>query len=360
MAGSDRPTSKGRGSHIQPPNRFARIHVEEDFEHLEHDEDFLGCRSVPTEYFADASKSLISENNSPDVPFRYSINPYRGCSHGCSYCYARPTHEYLGLSAGLDFETKIFVKEQAPKLLKEYLAKEAWIPEPIMLSGVTDCYQPAERQFQLTRQCLEVCKEARQPVSIVTKNALVTRDIDLLGPMAEKQLARVAISVTSLDQSLTRVMEPRTSSPAARLRAIAELAAAGIPTLVMVAPVIPGLNDSEIPKVLEAAREHGAVAASYVLLRLPLTVRPVFLDWLERTQPTKKERIESRIRATREGGLNNSEFGRRMRGSGEIADQIRQTFRVFARRFGLDQPLPALDASQFQRPKPASGQLRLF
>ncbi len=265
-----------------------------------------------------------------------------------------------GLSAGLDFETKIFVKEQAPKLLREHLAKEAWVAEPIMLSGVTDCYQPAERQFRLTRRCLEVCLETRQPVSIVTKNALVTRDVDILGPMADKRLVRVAISVTSLDQSLTRMMEPRTSSPAARLRVISELTEAGIPCLVMVAPVIPGLNDSEIPAILEAAREHGAVGASYVLLRLPLTVRPVFLDWLERTQPTKKERIESRIRAMRDGGLNNSEFGSRMRGSGEIADQIRQTFRVFARRFGLDRPLPPLDVSLFQRPKPASGQLRLF
>ena len=357
-----RPSSpKGRGSRINPPNRFSPIHVEDDFEHLEHDEEYLRERaSVRTQYFADASKSLLSENNSPDIPFRYSINPYRGCAHGCSYCYARPTHEYLGLSAGLDFETKVFVKESAPELLRAHLSRDSWACEPIMLSGVTDCYQPAERQFQLTRRCLEVALEFRQPICIVTKNALVTRDLDLLRPMAELGIVSVALSINSLDQSLTRVMEPRTSSPQARLRAIEELSRAGVPAMAMVAPVIPGLNDSEIPAVLKAARDRGASAASYVLLRLPLTVKPVFLEWLERTQPLKKDRVESRIRSTRNGGLNNSEFGTRMKGTGEIADQIKQTFQVFARRYGLDQKQEPLDCSKFQVPKPTTGQLRLF
>lgn len=351
----------GRGSQINPPNPFVRIQVEDDFEHLEHDEEYLAERqTVRTEYFVDDSKSLLSSNDSPDIPFRHSINPYRGCAHGCSYCYARPTHEYLGLSAGLDFEAKVFVKEQAPKLLQDHLASESWNPEPIMMSGVTDCYQPAEREFELTRQCLQVALDARQPICIITKNALVTRDIDILAQMASLGIVSVALSITSLDQSLTRVMEPRTSSPAARLRAVSELAAAGIPASVMVAPVIPGLNDSEIPAILQAANEDGAASAGYILLRLPLTVRPVFLEWLERTQPTKKDRIESLIRATRGGDLNNSEFGTRMRGTGEIADQIAQTFRVFARRFGLDKKPAPLDVSQFRRPQPSSGQLRLF
>jgi DNA repair photolyase len=229
-----------------------------------------------------------------------------------------------------------------------------------MLSGVTDCYQPAERRFQLTRRCLEVALEARQPIYIVTKNALVTRDIDMLKEMAAQRIVRVAVSITSLDQSLTRVMEPRTSSPAARLRAIAELAQAGIPTSVMIAPVVPGLNDSDIPDLLRAAHEHGALSAGYILLRLPLTVRPVFLEWLARTQPATKDRIESRIRATRDGKLNDSQFGARMRGTGEYAEQIKQTFQVFARRYGLDKKPPPLDVSQFRSPRPSSGQLSLF
>jgi DNA repair photolyase len=288
------------------------------------------------------------------------MNPYRGCAHGCSYCYARPTHEYLGLNAGLDFESKIFVKLQAPQLLRDHLASRSWSPEPIMLSGVTDCYQPAERHFRLTRQCLEVALEARQPMCVISKNALVTRDIDVLASMASLRLVSVALSITTLDQSLGRVMEPRTSSPQARLRAISELAAAGIPTTVMVAPVIAGLNDVEIPAILQAAREQGARSASYVLLRLPLTVRPVFLEWLERTQPLKKGRIESRIRSTHGGKLNEAAFGKRMRGTGEIAEQIGQTFEVFARRLGFDQQRAALDTSQFRRPKETTGQMSLF
>ena len=267
MTESNRPVAKGRGSQIKPPNRFARIHVEDDFEQLEYDEDFHEeLAKVRTEYFVDRSKSIISENNSPDIPFRYSLNAYRGCLHGCSYCYARPTHEYLDLNAGLDFETKIFVKERAPELLQDWLARDAWQPETIMMSGVTDCYQPAERQFELTRRCLRVALDARQPISIITKNALVTRDLDLLSGMAKLHLVRVAISITSLDQSLTRVMEPRTSSPAARLRAIRKLHEARVPVGAMLAPVIPGLNDSEIPALLKAVKDAGAGSAAFVLL----------------------------------------------------------------------------------------------
>lgn len=353
--------AKGRGSQSVPPNRFGQTHAEPDLEQVEHDVEYLDdLRDIRTEYFPDASKSIVSENDSPDIPFRYSLNPYRGCLHGCAYCYARPTHEYLGLNAGLDFETKVFLKEEAPKLLRDWLNRPGWEGQTIVMSGVTDCYQPIEREKLLTRQCLEVMREARQPVGIVTKNALVTRDLDLLGEMARLGIVSVAISLTSLDQSLTRVLEPRTSSPAARLRALRELNEAGVPTHVMTAPIIPGLTDSEIPALLEAAARTGATSASYQILRLPLTVEPVFLEWLHRERSGDAERIESRIRAVREGRLSASEFGKRMSGTGEIAAQIRQTFKVFSRKFGLVRKPEPLDSSQFRPPKSSSGQLLLF
>ena len=351
-----RPLAAGRGAQINPANRFARIEFVDEPE----EDGAPGDRRIRTEYFADLSKSVVSENDSPDVFFRFSINPYRGCSHGCSYCYARPTHEYLDLSAGIDFETKIFVKQRAAELFREWLSRDAYHPELVMMSGVTDCYQPAERHFRLTRQCLEVAWEARQPIAIITKNALVTRDMDLLKQMADHNLISVALSITSLNQELTRVMEPRTSSPSARLRAIRELTEAGIPTHIMVAPVIPGLNDSEIPAILREARDAGATSAGYVLLRLPLTVKPVFLDWLATALPEQQERIEARIRQTRGGDLYQSDFRTRMSGVGEIADQIRQTFELFAKKYGLTKSHRTLDTSQFRRPMPKSGQLRLF
>jgi DNA repair photolyase len=279
---------------------------------------------------------------------------------GCSYCYARPTHEYLGLNGGLDFETKIFFKEDAPKLLRDWLNRPGWAGQTIVMSGVTDCYQPVEREMRLTRQCLEVMLDARQPVGIVTKNSLVTRDLDLLSEMARLGIASVAVSLTSLDQELTRVLEPRTAAPAARLRALKELHEAGVPTHVMTAPIIPGLNDSEIPALLKAAAETGVKSAGFQLLRLPMTVKPVFLEWLHRERPSEADRVESRIRATREGKLTASEFGKRMTGTGEIATQIRQTFEVFSRKFGLVRKPDSLDSSQFRPPKSSSGQLRLF
>lgn len=348
------------GSMIDPPNRFETIHHQADFEHLEWDQEYLdGLDKRRIEYLADASKSIVTQNSSPDIPFRYSVNPYRGCAHGCSYCYARNSHEYLGFNAGLDFETKIVVKHDAPQLFREFLAADSWTPEPITFSGVTDCYQPAEREFRLTRQCLAVALECRQPVSIITKNALVLRDLDLLQPMAHSGLVHVFLSITTLDGELARCMEPRTSIPDARLRAVRMLAQAGVPAGVMVAPVIPGLNDSEIPSVLEAAHEAGAKSAGYVLLRLPLTVEPVFREWLQRTQPLKVERVEQRIRHSRHGKLSNSTWGERMKGQGEIAEQIGQMFRLFSQRFGFSR-LPPLDASQFRPPVSRSGQLRLF
>ena len=355
------PIVRGRGAQGNPPNRFLTVQVEPDFEHFEHDAEFFEeLKTVRTEYLADRSKSVLSENSSPDLPFRWSLNPYRGCAHGCSYCYARPTHEYLGLGAGVDFESRIFVKEDAPRLFREALNRRTWAAEPVMLSGVTDCYQPAERSFRLTRGLLEVALEARQPVAVITKNALITRDIDLLGELAARRLVQAAISLTTLDPQLRKVLEPRTSSPAARLTAMSRLQQAGVPVRAMLAPIIPGLNDSEVPALLEAAAAHGATTASWILLRLPQTVKPVFREWLERTQPLKRERIESLIRSTRQGDMNDAEFGRRMRGSGELAGQIRQTFRVFARRYGLDGVAPPLDSSGFRPPTLASGQLKLF
>ncbi len=361
MSETDRPHAKGRGAQIKPPNRFESVQYEEDWEQVELDDDYMkSCRSIKTEYLPDNSQSIVAENDSPDVGFRFSLNPYRGCSHGCVYCYARPTHEYLGMNAGLDFESKVFVKHRAPDLFRDWLCRSSWVPEFIAFSGVTDCYQPAERHYQLTRRCLEVALEARQPIGIITKNALVARDMGLLKEMAAFGVVSVSLSITTLDESLARTMEPRTSPPSARLRTIRQLNDEGIPVSVMIAPIIPGLNDSEIPAILEAAADAGARSASHVLLRLPLNVRPVFVDWLERTQPLKKDRIESRIRSTRDGNMNNSEFGRRMRGQGPLAEQITQTFQVFAKKFSLDKKRPPLETRHFKPPTCSSGQLRLF
>jgi DNA repair photolyase len=361
MTASGRSTPAGRGAHINPPNRFDRVHVEDDLAHCEHDEELLAALDrPPTEYLADSSRTVVTENDSPDISFRYSINPYRGCAHGCSYCYARPTHEYLGLSAGLDFETKVFVKHDAPDLLREFLARPAWQAQTIVMSGVTDCYQPAEREFRITRGCLEVLLEARQPVGIITKNALITRDLDILREMAALKAVHVAVSVTTLDTELARTMEPRTSTPAARLRAIAALTEAGVPVRLMTAPIIPGLNDREIPALLKAGAEAGAQSAAYTLVRLPMTVKPVFLDWLDRSLPDSRDRIERLIRETHGGKLNNSQFGQRMRGVGEIAEQIRRIFHVFAARHHLEGDLPDYNRSAFRPPQSASGQMQLF
>jgi DNA repair photolyase len=356
------PVPRGRGAGSQPANPYLHVLQEIDLEHVVDDEEYLaGLERPQTKYLVDTSQSIVSENDSPDVGFHYSVNPYRGCSHGCSYCYARPTHEYLGMSAGVDFETKILVKLRAAELFRNWLARPRWNPEPIAFSGVTDCYQPAERHFRITRGCLEVALEARQPMTIITKNALVARDLDLLREMAARNLVRVAFSITSLHQELTRIMEPRTSAPHARLAALEKLSTAGVPTFLMAAPTIPGLNDSEIPEILRAGSEAGAQGASYVLLRLPTTVREVFFEWLERQLPDQAEKVKGRIRATREGRNNSAEFGKRMRGTGLIADQIAQTFRVFAAKYGLDNSkLTPLDCSQFRPPRAANGQMSLF
>jgi DNA repair photolyase len=357
VAHPDLPNPKGRGSHLNPPNRFDKLHHEPDPD-VEPEAD--SPRTPLTVFLTDHARSIVTENDSPDIPFRYSLNPYRGCENGCPYCYARPTHEYLGYNAGLDFETRILVKEQAPELFRAFLCRDGWVPEPVILSGVTDPYQPAERQFRLTRGCLQVAAEARQPLSLITKNALVLRDLDLLRDLAAAGLVHVNVSITTLDADLARSLEPRTSTPAARLRAVASLAAAGVPVRVLVAPVIPGLNDREIPAVLAAARQAGARAAGYQLLRLPGAVAPVFQEWLVRERPALLRRVEGRVRAVRGGRLNDPNFGTRMTGTGEMARQIKALFRLFARRHGLDGGLPPYDCSAFRRPRSPSGQGWLF
>lgn len=357
---SPHPKPIGRGAGVSPANRFESVRAEDDWEHLDPADEPLVARRVPTLFVPDRSRSLITENNSPDVPFRYSLNPYRGCEHGCAYCYARPGHEYLGMNAGLDFETRILVKHEAPELLRAELAHPRWKGESITMSGVTDCYQPAERQFRLTRGCLQVMLEARQAVGIISKNALVQRDLDLLASLAAEQLVHVYISITTLDDALARKMEPRTATPQARLRTIRALADAGVPVGVMTAPIIPGLNDQEIPAILAAAVQAGARSAGYVLLRLPLAVLPIFENWVTEQLPDQAERVLGHIRSTRDGALSNSQFGTRMRGSGPYAEQIQQTFNVFRKRHGLGDPLPPLNCTKFVPPRPVSGQLRLF
>ncbi len=343
----------GRGASNNPPNRFERIHLEPDPECPPEE------RPHPrTQFFFDGTETIIAQNDSPDIPFSRSVNPYRGCEHGCPYCFARPFHEYLGFSSGLDFETKIMVKLRAPELLRKELMSPRWEPQSLTFSGVTDCYQPAERHFRITRACLEVCAEFLNPVAIVTKNALVTRDLDVLAKLAHHEAAAVFVSITSLDTELAGKLEPRASRPKARLRAIRALAAAGVPVGVMTAPLIPGLNDHEMPAILAAAAEAGAVMAGYTIMRLPYAVKDVFLQWLDDHAPTKKERILSRVREIRGGKLNVSEWGERMRGDGIFAEQIRELFTVTARRAGLNRLHWQPSTAHFRRP--GGVQLNLF
>ena len=350
-----------RGTKTDPPNRFEVHRRETQLEHVASDDEFLrSLDSRKTEFHSDQSKSIVTQNDSPDLPFRYSINPYRGCEHGCSYCYARPTHEYLGFSAGLDFESKIVVKDRAVSLLREFLGKPKWTPQPLMLSGVTDPYQPIERVKRITRGLLEFLAECRHPVSVITKNALIERDSDLLEPMAADGLVHAAISITTLDPKLAGELEPRTSTPAARLRAIRTLSAAGVPVRVMTAPVIPGLNDHEIPALLDAAASAGATSAGYVMLRLPGAVAPIFDDWLERARPDLHSKVIDRIRDVRGGEINDRRFGSRMRGSGHRADSIAEMFRMFVKKHGMKTETEPLRRDLFRPPAGRDGQMSLF
>ncbi len=345
-------TVRGRGASGNPANRFERIHLEPELPVGGSAAEGARGIQLPTVLYSDRSRSVIARNDSPDFGFEATFNPYRGCEHGCSYCYARPTHEYLGFSAGLDFETRILVKEDAPDLLRRELSSRSWVPEPVLISGVTDAYQPIERRLGLTRRCLEVFAEARNPVAVITKSHLVTRDLDILGGLSEHDAAAVIVSVTTLDPALQRSMEPRASTPMRRLDTIRALARAGIPVGVNVAPVVPGLTETEIPSILDACADAGATFASYVLLRLPHGVKDLFLRWVEERFPDRATRIVSRIRSTRGGRLYDSRFGVRGRGEGPFAEQIRSLFQVARRRSGLDGPMPRLSLEAFRRPPP--------
>lgn len=340
---------KGRGAGHNPPNRFEQLHAEPFEVDIPYDDD---RPPVKTMFFDDTSKSILAKNDSPDIPFTYSVNPYRGCEHGCIYCYARPSHEYLGFSAGLDFESKIMVKRSAPALLHASLLSKKWDPQVVEMSGNTDCYQPVERVLQLTRGCLQVFLELRNPVAIITKNELVTRDLDVLTSLAREQLVHVSLSITTLDESLARIMEPRTSAPRRRLHAIRTLSEAGVPTSISVAPVIPGLTDQEIPSILRAAIEHGAGSASYSVLRLPGAVEGLFTRWINEVAPEKAGKVLERVRSLHAGKLSDSRFGRRMVGEGNVASLIDDLFSITARKLGLPDRRSKLDSSRFRRNAP--------
>lgn len=343
---------KGRGSSENPTNRFEKIDFTIDEEEIEN------LKKPKTTFYKDNTKSIIAYNQSPDIGFEASINPYRGCEHGCIYCYARPTHEYLGLSAGLDFETKIFVKENASELLSKKLSSRKWKPKPIAISGVTDCYQPAEKHFKVTRDCLSVLAEFRNPVGIVTKNYLVTRDIDILKDLAKHNAAMVVISITTLDSKLAGTMEPRTSQPFLRLKAIEKLSNNGIPTMVLIAPVIPGLTDHEIPKIIENSVNAGATSAGYVMLKLPYGVKELFTNWLERHFPDRKNKVLNRIKSVRDGKLNINEFFKRQVGEGIFAEQVKKIFEVACRKAGIEGNKINISTVSFR--KTDKNQLQLF
>jgi len=366
---------KGRGAAGNLKNRFEKagyaadpdpqpeVIFDEELAAGERAEDALGRRLPLTQYIPDHTRTIVATNASPDIPFSASINPYRGCSHGCIYCYARPTHEYLGMSPGLDFETKILVKHDAPELLRAELSSKKWVPRMVACSGVTDCYQPIERKLKLTRRCLEVLLDFRNPVGIVTKNALVARDLDILQQLAAFDCVGVFFSVTTLDPGLTRIMEPRTSVPRDRLKAMKELADAGVPVGVMVAPVVPGITDHEMPAILEAAKEAGAGSAGFVPLRLPFAVKDLFADWLERHFPERKNKVLNRIRELRGGALNDPNAHTRMRGEGIWAEHIARQFEIHTARLGLNKRDLNFSAEHFRvpaRPVKEGDQLGLF
>jgi DNA repair photolyase len=335
---------RGRGAAENPPNRFEPIEYIPDPGAYEEDEP-----PPATQFFKDATRGILARNNSPDIGFDASINPYRGCEHGCIYCYARPTHEYFGLSAGLDFESKIFVKLDAAKLLRAEFLKPSWKPRTIVISGVTDCYQPAERKLKITRSLLEVFAEFRNPVGLITKNHLITRDVDLLAELAGQNLVAVTISITSLRNEIQRVMEPRTSVPAKRLAALETLAKAGVKVAVNVAPIMPGLTDEELPAILQAARDAGAEHAAYIIVRLPYAVKDLFEAWLERHFPDRKKKVLNRIRSMRGGELYQAKFGSRMRGEGVFAEQTKALFENTCRRLGYNEERTELTTDRFRR-----------
>src|SRR5579872_1634213 len=305
---------------------------------------------IQTQFLNDHAKSILFKNDSPDIPMAYSLNMYRGCEHGCSYCRARPYHEYLGFNAGIDFESKIMVKHDAPDLLRKAFDNKKWIPQSIMMSGNTDCYQPAERKYKITRQLLEVFLEYRNPVSILTKNALILRDLDLLKELSSMNLVSTLLSVTSLDPMLRQKLEPRTSTSKMKLKAMEELSKAGIPTGVMVGPIIPGLNDNEVPNILKRSSEAGATRVAHTILRLPYAILPIFTDWIEKNYPEKSKRVLARIMMIRGGKLNDPNWGTRMTGMGGYADYMHQLVHALSEKYNMNQPRKPLSTHLFQRP----------
>ncbi|OLP54514.1 radical SAM protein [Rhizobium rhizosphaerae] len=353
----DETRRRGRGAGINASGRFEALSRESEDDGWNVLEDLAPFK---TEVQIEKPRTIISRNESPDIPFDRSVNPYRGCEHGCIYCFARPTHAYMGLSPGLDFEARLFAKPDAPRLLERELAKPGYKVRPIALGTNTDPYQPIEREWRIMRQILEVLKAADHPVMIVTKSALVTRDIDLLAPMAEKGLVKVGLSVTTLDRKLARLLEPRAATPALRLEAIRDLSSAGIPTSVLVAPIIPALNDHEIERILESAKTAGASEASYVLLRLPLEVSPLFRDWLLRHYPDRYRHVMSLVRSMRGGKDYDADFTKRMKGAGPYAWQIGRRFDMAAKRLELNLTRRALNCDLFVPPLGMGVQLSLL
>ena len=344
---------KGRGAQIKTDNKFLKAQYVTD--HIEGlDEPLL--ESPATQIFIEHPKKIINKVDSPDLGMMYSINPYQGCEHGCIYCYARNTHEYYGFSAGLDFESKIIVKQNAPQILEQQLMQRNWNAAPIVLSGNTDCYQPQERKFELTRKMLLVMAKYRHPVSLITKNSLITRDIDILKDLASDNLVHVMISVTTLDEALRRVMEPRTASAIKRLKTIESLANAKVPVGVMNAPIIPGLNHHEIPNVIKAASEHGALTAGMTVVRLNGSIAQIFEDWLRKNFPDRYDKVWNQICSMHGGNVNDSNFGRRMAGDGNIADVIHQLFRSAKKKYLKDRTVPLYDLTKFRK----GGNLSLF
>lgn len=338
----------GRGAASNPPNRFEEISVGPPPSDLaEYFEAPDPQQRIATRFYRDHSRSILATNESPDLGFTYSLNPYRGCEHGCIYCYARPSHEYLGFSSGLDFESRIMVKLDAPELLEAQFKALSWKPDVIVFSGNTDCYQPVERTLLLTRRCLEVFLKYRNPVSMITKNALIQRDRDLLRDLASLNLAFVIVTVTTLQQDLVRRMEPRTSSPWKRLETIEILADSGIPVGVNIAPVIPGLTDAEIPAILKEASERGARWAGHMMIRLSHSLKDLFADWIQRELPEKAQKVLHQIRSVRGGKLTSSEFGKRMTGEGQMADAINQLFESSCKRYHLNESRLSLATDQF-------------
>ena len=348
---------RGRGARSNPAHRFdsvERTFLDDGWESL------ADLPPLKTEIFIETPKSIITRNESPDISFDRSINPYRGCEHGCTYCYARPAHAYMGLSPGLDFESKLFIKPNAAALLREELTATNYTPRTIALGANTDPYQPIEKQYRITRQIIEVLAEFKHPFGIVTKNGMVTRDIDLLKPLAEMGLVKVALSITTLDGKLARAMEPRASTPAKRLAAIEALSAAGIPTVVMIGPVIPGLNDHEIENILKAARGAGAREAGYTMLRLPYEVKGIFKDWLEKAYPDRYARVMAQVKDVRSGKETSAKFGERMTGSGPVAWMIGRRFQLACQKLGLNASRLKLRTDLFERPVQVGQQLELI